>query len=106
MEEEKPYLNADLSRDDLSLLVKIPPFYLTEVLNRYFNENFFLYINHYRIEHVKKMLLEKKDEKVNILSVAFSSGFNSKSTFNLMFKRFTGSTPTGFIKKYSGFIEE
>ena len=53
-------------------------------------------MNGYRIEEAKKLLLDPKNKNFTILSVGFEAGFNSKTTFNTVFKKFTGLTPTEF----------
>lgn len=98
MIKEKPYLNPDLTlnqlAEDLNLSYKV----LSQIINEYFNQNFFDYINTLRIEESKKMLLEPSGKKT-VLEVLYETGFNSKSTFNNTFKKMTGMTPTEFRKK-------
>ena len=71
---------------------------LSELINRAFNQNFFDFINSYRIEEAKKMLTYDSDERRTVLEVLYDSGFNSKSAFNNAFKRNTGITPTEYRK--------
>lgn len=94
MKVERPHLNSELTVQDLSKQLNIPRHHLTEVLNVDLEKNFFNFINEYRVEEVKKRLIDKKHEHLTIVAIAFDSGFNSKSTFNSIFKQFTDMTPS------------
>lgn len=95
---EKPYLNADLTLEELAKDVSIPRHYLTQVLNEQLHKNFYTYINEYRIEEVKRRLRDRESDHLTLLAIAYESGFNSKSTFNTTFKKFTHFTPSQFRK--------
>ncbi|MCC5648212.1 helix-turn-helix domain-containing protein, partial [Nostoc sp. CHAB 5824] len=56
------------------------------------------FINKYRIEEAKSLLFSEKFNHLNILGIAFQSGFNSKTTFNITFKKHTGLSPTDYVK--------
>ncbi|SHG52370.1 helix-turn-helix domain-containing protein [Chryseobacterium vrystaatense] len=99
METEQPYLDGDLNLLKLSDLVKINGHQLSYLLNNGFNENFFYFVNKYRIEHAKKMLTDSSYKKWSIVGIAFESGFNSKTAFNTIFKKMTGMTPSEFKKE-------
>ena len=94
MQAEKPYLNAELTVQDLSKQLNISRHHLTEILNNDIGKNFFTFINEYRVDEVKRRLLHPKFEHLTIVAIAFESGFNSKSTFNSIFKQNTGKTPS------------
>lgn len=99
MKNEKPYLDSDLTISDLSERLNIPRHYLTQIINEKLNKNFFMYINEYRINEIKKMMSDSHFHNYTILRLAYQSGFNSKSRFNKAFKKFTGHTPSEY-KKY------
>lgn len=101
METERPYLDEELSLQKLSLLVNISTHRLSEVINQDLNTNFYRLINAYRVEEVKRKLKNPEFDKYSILGIAFESGFNSKSTFNKIFKEETGMTPSAFKKSGS-----
>lgn len=67
-------------------------------MNERLNTNFRNYINSYRIEEAKKILINESDK--NILTICYDVGFNSKSTFNTCFKKYTGKTPSEFRQEY------
>lgn len=96
MENEKPFLNPTLSLNELADKITISPRYLSDLINRSFNQNFFDFINTYRIEEAKKMLAFDSDGRRTVLEVLYDSGFNSKSAFNTAFKKYTGITPTEY----------
>ncbi|MCG9970908.1 helix-turn-helix domain-containing protein [Christiangramia crocea] len=96
MEQEKPYLNAHLSLPDLASQLEIPSHHLSRVINERLKLNFFDFINQYRVEEVKTKIANPKFDNLSLLGIAFESGFNSKSAFNRIFKKMTGSTPSAY----------
>jgi AraC-like DNA-binding protein len=98
METQKPYLKDSLSLDDLSKILSVPSWQLSQVINECFGLNFFGFVNKYRIEEAKQLLSDQSNGKRNVLEVLYEVGFNSKSAFNLAFKKQTGMTPTRFRK--------
>lgn len=96
MQNEKPFLKSNLSLSDLALLNGVSAHNLSEVINTKLKKTFYDFINHYRVEEVKKMLNDVKYENYSILSIGFEAGFNSKTSFNTIFKKFTGTTPSEF----------
>ena len=98
MESEKPFLNNDLTLQKLSEKLSISQHHLSQIINEKMNQNFFDFVNSYRIEEAKKLLLDKRSELLTILAIAEEVGFNSKSAFNIAFKKYTSMTPTEFKK--------
>ncbi len=98
MEDEKPYIDGNFTIENLSKLLNIPRYYLTQVLNEKLHKNFYTFINEYRVEEVKARIIDDKNQNYTLLAVAFDSGFNSKSSFNTIFKKFTGYTPSQYRK--------
>ena len=96
MASEKPYLNPAITLYDLARKIAVQPYYLSQILNTCLNQNFFDFINAYRIEESKKLLSDKSNGKKTILEILYETGFNSKSVFNTAFKKHTGMTPTQF----------
>ena len=101
---EKPYLDAKLTLTDLSEKLDISTHHLSQVINDKEGKNFYDFVNEYRVEEVKSKLAESKNMKFTILAVAYDAGFNSKSSFNEVFKKFTGLTPTQYIKRNTNTI--
>lgn len=99
METEKPFLNNDLTLQKLSEKLSISPHHLSQIINERMNQNFFDFINSYRIEEAKILLLDKRGELLTVLAIAEEVGFNSKSAFNIAFKKYTSMTPTQFKKQ-------
>ena len=90
---EKPYLDSDFSMDKLSQALNIPKHNLTEVLNTELENNFFSFVNTYRVNYVKKKLDSNDANIFSIESIGYDCGFSSKSSFFTVFKKFTGKTP-------------
>ncbi len=104
MEEKKPYLKSDLTLNKLAEMVRTSPHHLSEVINSKLNQNFFDFINTYRVEKVKSDLLNAEKQNYTLLALAIDAGFSSKSSFNMIFKKHTGITPSEFRKTNSGNI--
>jgi AraC-like DNA-binding protein len=98
MGNEKPYLDEELSLSKLSSLLGISTNQLSQVINQNLNTNFYKFVNSYRIKEVQVKLKDSKYDHYSILGIAFESGFNSKSTFNKIFKEETGMTPSEYKK--------
>ena len=101
MVQSKPYLDRELSIYDLSLQLRIPRHFLSEVINEHMGKNFYNLVNDYRIDEVKKRLEDPEFENLTILAIAYDSGFNSKSSFNTIFKEKTGITPSEYQHRVS-----
>ena len=102
VEESKPYLNGDLSIQDLSDSTGISRHHITQVLNEKHRKNFFTFINEYRVKEVVTRFSDPKYNNFTILAIAYDAGFNSKTTFNSFFKSQTGMTPSEFREKSTG----
>lgn len=100
MESEEPYLNASLSIYQLARELRMSVPELSSLINHTLNQHFFDFVNEYRIKKAAELLKDPENQKMTILEILYAVGFNSKSSFNTVFKKFTGSTPTGFRKKY------
>lgn len=96
LDTEKPYLRRDLTIQDVAEDLHIPPHHLTQTINEYLGKNFYTLINEYRIKEVKNRLLDKKYNHLTVLAIAHDAGFNSKSSFNMTFKRYVGMTPSEY----------
>lgn len=101
MLEEKPYEDSNLSLTKLAQQIEISPNYLSQIINTYYQKNFFDYINSFRIELVKSQLINPEFKHWTILAIAMESGFNSKSAFNAAFKKQEGKTPSQFKRELS-----
>jgi len=101
MDEHHPYLAEDLTLEGLSGMTEIPEHQLSKIINKEFGMNFFDFINSYRIDYFNLLCLAPENRDRSILELAFDSGFYSKSTFNLSYKKRMGITPSQFIKSNS-----
>ncbi len=98
MEDDKVYLDQELNLASLAEKLGISSSYLSQIINQYEAKNFFDFVNSYRVEAFKSKIFDPACSHLNLLGMAFESGFKSKSTFNLAFKKLTGMTPTAFKK--------
>jgi AraC-like DNA-binding protein len=98
MIEKKPYLDSELTLSSLAKDLNISRSQLSILINEGIGDNFYDFVNKYRVEEVKKLMVDPQVKNYNLLGIAIEAGFKSKSTFNLIFKRFTGLTPTEYRK--------
>lgn len=99
MREQKPYLTAGLTLDKLAQQVGMTPRALSSLINRQFNCNFFEFVNCYRVEEAKRLLATYTDPKQKtVLDIMYEVGFNSKATFNTLFKKKMNMTPSEYRK--------
>ena len=96
MNNEKLYQEPELTLQDLSSKLEFPAHQVSQAINEGMKKNFYDLVNGYRVEEAKRLLQNVKSRNYTILSVGFEAGFNSKTTFNTVFKKFTGLTPTNF----------
>ncbi len=98
MENEKPYLQPALTLEKLASQLQMPTRSLSNMINRQFSCNFFEFINAYRIDEAKRLLSEPGSVQKNMLDIMYEVGFNSKATFNTLFKKKLGMTPSEYRK--------
>jgi AraC-like DNA-binding protein len=99
MEEEKLYQETELALQQLADKLQLPTYQVSQAINEGMKKNFYDLVNGYRVEEAKRLLLDPRSINYTILSVGFEAGFNSKTTFNTVFKKFTGLSPTEFRDK-------
>ena len=97
--EEKVYLKPDITLQELSDKLNTSPNNLSWLLNQTYQVSFYDYINNYRIQEFLNKIENNLHHKHTILALAMDSGFNSKSTFNRVFKAFMETTPSQYVKK-------
>jgi AraC-like DNA-binding protein len=101
MEKEKPFFDCELSLVKLAHQMNTSTHILSYIINNGFDENFYQFVNRYRIEEAKKLILNPKMSHFNLIGIAYEVGFNSKTVFNTTFKKYTELTPTEFKKTMS-----
>ena len=101
IESNKLYRNPKLSLTDLSKSVDISERVISDAVNNELGKNFFQFINEYRVEEIKERLKDPGNDHLKILSLAFDAGFNSKASFNRVFKSITGQTPKDYKSENS-----
>ncbi len=102
MRNEKPYLDPSLTLDALAARLSFSPRTLSHIINRHYGYNFFEFINKYRIDAAKEMLLKESQRHSTVLDIMYKAGFNSKATFNNFFKKSVGMTPREYRKNNTG----
>ena len=99
MEEDKIYRQFELKLDEVASMLFITPHQLSEFINDHIGMNFSSYVNNYRVEEAKALLISNPDQSA--LSIGLEVGFGSKPSFNTIFKQKTGMTPLEYRKKGS-----
>ncbi|RXM52045.1 AraC family transcriptional regulator [Chryseobacterium sp. CH25] len=106
MVQEKLYKDPDLNLTYVAQLLEVHPNILSQTINSVENKNFYDYINRYRIEEFKRIASLPENQKYTILSLAFESGFNSKTSFNRNFKKYMNCSPREFLKSQNLTLEQ
>ncbi|MEM8492615.1 MAG: helix-turn-helix transcriptional regulator [Pseudomonadota bacterium] len=101
MQKERLYLKNDLTLTDLADAAGLSTHQVSQVINSQMNQNFFSFVNSYRIQYAKSLLAAPKTRDTPIVELAFEVGFQSKSAFYEAFKRVTEMTPTQYKKSVS-----
>ncbi|MHC1778853.1 MAG: helix-turn-helix domain-containing protein [Bacteroidales bacterium] len=96
MDSKKLFTNSRLSLQNLSNMLNIPPHHITQTLNEFVKQNFYDFVNSYRVNEFKKRVDLGDSERFSLLGIALDCGFNSKSSFNRIFKNMTGLTPSEY----------
>lgn len=97
VEDDKLFLNSDLSLDMLAEQLHIHPNYLSQFINEELALTFYDYINSKRVDEFKRIIYLPETSHFSMLGLALECGFNSKSSFNRNFKKFSGQTPTEYL---------
>ena len=105
MKNEKLYKDPELNLNYVAQILDVHPNILSQVINSMENKNFYDYINRQRIEEFKRIVTLPDNQKFKILSLAFESGFNSKTSFNRNFKKYMNCSPSEFLKSQNIDIE-
>jgi AraC-like DNA-binding protein len=98
MAEEKIFTDFELTMPKLAARLNLKPHQLSEYLNKHLDKKFNDFINEYRVEEAKKLLGE--DTEKNIMRISLAAGFNSKSAFNLIFRKYVGLSPSNFRERH------
>ncbi|MFZ4522408.1 MAG: helix-turn-helix domain-containing protein [Bacteroidales bacterium] len=98
MSEMKPYLQKDFNLTILCALTKIPVHHLAYYFREHLGQSFHDYRNTWRVEHVKKMIREGKTKGLTLEGIGQLSGFSSRNTFFIAFKRIEGVSPSEYAK--------
>jgi len=98
IETKEVYKDGDLTLRKLSEMIDLPEHIISQAINRSANRSYSDFINSYRINYFIQLIDQKAHEDKTLLYLAFDCGFNSKSSFNRVFKQFHEITPTEYIK--------
>ncbi|MFM9987939.1 helix-turn-helix domain-containing protein [Flavobacterium sp.] len=99
IQTEKTYTDPELTLSDLAQKISVHPNTLSQIINSVEQKNFYEYINDLRVEEFKKLIAVPENQKFTLLSLAFESGYNSKTAFNRNFKKNTGHSPSDYLKQ-------
>ncbi len=97
---EKVYRKEDISLQILSEELSIPSYQLSWIINKKMKITFSGLVSSYRVEEVKKRLSSSQEADKTILDIAFDAGFNTKTSFNRVFKKLTRMTPSQYRRRY------
>lgn len=98
--QEKPYLNPEITLPQLAKELNFGTNELSQIINAGFHLNFNDFVNSFRVEEIKTRMLDPKNSHLSLLGIAYESGFNSKATFNRVFKKLTQLSPSEYLMKH------
>nr|WP_294786036.1 AraC family transcriptional regulator [uncultured Flavobacterium sp.] len=96
MVEKEPFLDPSLTIQELSNQIDMPVRDLSVLINHHINQHFFDFVNEYRIHKAMRILKDPSKSQLTVLEILYEVGFNSKSSFNTSFKKYTNVTPTAY----------
>ncbi|WP_319481238.1 helix-turn-helix domain-containing protein [uncultured Draconibacterium sp.] len=96
MDKHEPYLQSQIRIKDLADLTGISSHQISQVINESFNQNFYEFINTYRVKKAISLIEDSKNSSLTYSAIGFEAGFNSKTTFYEAFKKTTGTTPAQY----------
>ena len=96
MAEKEPFLDPSLTIQELANQIEIPVRDLSVLINHQMDQHFFDFVNEYRIQKAMNILKDKSKSDLTVLEILYEVGFNSKSSFNTSFKKYTNLTPTAY----------
>ena len=96
MDKEKAYKNPSIRITDIAAAVESTPAKLSQMLNQYVKQNFFDFINSYRVEEFKRMIKDEKYNQYTVTAISEMCGFK-RSSFFVAFKKFEGCTPNEYL---------
>lgn len=99
MEREKPFTDGDLTMQKLAERLGIPAHHLSQTINERLGQTFSDFINSHRVEEAKRKLVDPSRKHYSVLAIAEEVGFNSKSSFNVVFKKHVNMTPSEYRKR-------
>lgn len=97
MTTAQPYLKPELKLSEVAEALRMPANHLSQVLNAELGKNFFDFINEQRIAAAQQRLLDPHHAHYTILAIALEVGFNNKASFNRVFKKLVGMTPSEYV---------
>jgi AraC-like DNA-binding protein len=96
MMEKEPFLDPSLTILELANQINIPVRDLSVLINHHIDQHFFDFVNEYRIKKAMNILKDDSKSQLTVLEILYEVGFNSKSSFNTSFKKYTNLTPTAY----------
>ena len=94
MQEQRPWLEPELTLAELAQRLRTHPAALSRTINAGCGQNFNDFVNSYRVAEARRKLADPRFSHYSLVGVALESGFNSKSTFNRVFKKLDGRAPS------------
>ncbi|HZY79137.1 MAG TPA: helix-turn-helix domain-containing protein, partial [Cyclobacteriaceae bacterium] len=102
MEQQKIFVRPEIKLQEVAQMIGLNAHQLSQLINERSGKNFSDYINHYRVEEFKARVKDSENDQLTLVGLALEIGFNSKTSFNNTFKKFTGVTPSEWKKRGSG----
>jgi AraC-like DNA-binding protein len=101
MDKHEAYLQSQIRIKDLADLTGISSHQISQVLNESFNQNFYEFINTYRVKKAIALIQDPQNSSLTLSAIGYEAGFNSKTTFYEAFKKATGTTPAQYKSNHN-----
>ncbi len=100
MNNDKPFLDPDLTLPELARRLEVSRNQLSGVINQIHGINFYQFVNQYRVNEVQQLMDDPDNSNLKLISLAYEAGFNSKASFNRIFKQMTNMTPSEYYSRH------
>jgi len=98
MLQQKPFLKPHYKLKDLAEDLQMPLHQLSAFLNKRLGMHFTDYLNQFRIKYCEDLIKNERSGRINMKDLVAKCGFHNRNTFTTAFKKFTGKTPSEYVR--------
>ncbi len=98
MQESRPFLKLRYTIRSLALDIQVESYQLSAYLNREKQVRYNDYLNQFRVHYCEDLIQKGMVNDLNMKGLALTCGFQNRNTLTTAFKKFTGQTPSGYLR--------